>query len=547
MAPKRKSTKKKKEPPQTRQLFKYNPNQVTKALEAIRNGTPILQASKTFGVPRTTLRNKIKGSAPETSGHVGPLPILGSDIEENLTTWLTEIDRMGFPIEKECLLYSVKQLIEAENLQTPFKNNLPGRRWFEGFLKRHPELSRKKVEYLNKTRAVVTEDTIRKWFENFEALLGENTQVLQDPCRIFNMDETIIFGSPKGEFVLGEKRRALYDASSGSDKEAITTLFVVNAAGEIVSPLTVYKYVRLPKNCIDIAPPGWGIGKTENGWMDSASFYEYFSKIFHPYLLLKKIPLPVIVFLDGHVSHLSYQLSKFCREHEIIICCLPPNTTHILQPLDVAFSAPLKQQWKKFIKLWRIQHDGSDLQKFEIPTALSQIINKTEFNEAVKAGFRNCGLYPYNPNAIDYSKCVQQKRITEEVLTNGEEHIVENQAHEEMSHLRYLENSIPIDVLKQFEDTSVANTGWIGDVQYAALYEIWLRFRENSSERNQEISNFQDNSEYNIDDEACDGRTSNGDNIEFEFPELKPLLDDTYCCKISRLQNSNIILTLRKW
>ena len=37
------------------------------------------------------------------------------------------------------------------------------------------------------------------------------------------MDETAVFRALKGRFVLGEKGRALYDASSASDREAITT------------------------------------------------------------------------------------------------------------------------------------------------------------------------------------------------------------------------------------------------------------------------------------------------------------------------------------
>ena len=62
---------------------------------------------------------------------------------------------------------ALKRLISwsrLKNFQTPLKKNFPGRRSFEGFLKRHLERSRKKAEYLSKTRAAVREDTTRKWF-----------------------------------------------------------------------------------------------------------------------------------------------------------------------------------------------------------------------------------------------------------------------------------------------------------------------------------------------------------------------------------------------
>ncbi|XP_018360375.1 PREDICTED: uncharacterized protein LOC108759426 [Trachymyrmex cornetzi] len=304
MPPPKKSIKKKKETTGRRTFFKYSLHQVRNALNAIRSGTSISLASKTFDVLRTTLKRKIKNSTLETSRHMGPPPVLGSYIEEKLSTWVIETSRVGFPIEKICLLYSVKQLVDAENLLTPFKNNLPGREWFESFMRRHPHLSQKKAEYLSKVRATITENSIRNWFADTETLVGINIQVLQHPRRIFNMDETSFF-RPKGGIILAKKGKASYDVFSASDKEAITTLFVINAEGEIAPPLTLYKYVRLTKNCIEAVPPGWGLGKIENGWMDSASFYGYIANIFHPYLLEQKIPLPVIVFLDGHVSHLS--------------------------------------------------------------------------------------------------------------------------------------------------------------------------------------------------------------------------------------------------
>ena len=157
------------------------------------------------------------------------------------------------------------------------------------------------------------------------------------------MDEIAVYLAPKGGLVIAEKGKPTYDVFTSSDKENITTLFTVNAAGEIAPPLTVFKYERLPQACLAKAPPGWGIGKSENGWMTYIAFYEYFANVFNKYLQDENIKKPVIVFLDGHISHMSYCLSAFCKQQQIILCCLPPNATHILQPLDVAVFAPLKK------------------------------------------------------------------------------------------------------------------------------------------------------------------------------------------------------------
>jgi len=110
-------------------------------------------------------------------------------------------------------------------------------------------------------------------------------------------------------------------------------------------------------------PSYWELGKTDSRWITGEAFYEYFTNVFHPYLVNSKIKLPVIVFLDGHSSHLTMHLGKFCKENQIILVCLFPNTTHILQPLDVSVFAPLKAKWKSTFSQLRIDNDVKEICK----------------------------------------------------------------------------------------------------------------------------------------------------------------------------------------
>ncbi len=44
---------------------------------------------------------------------------------------------------------------------------------------------------------------------------------------------------------------------------------------------------------------------------------------------------------DNLVGHLSVAVVKACEENNIIFILLPPNSTHLTQPLDVSFFRPL--------------------------------------------------------------------------------------------------------------------------------------------------------------------------------------------------------------
>lgn len=65
-----------------------------------------------------------------------------------------------------------------------------------------------------------------------------------------------------------------------------------------------------------------------------------------------------------------------------------------------------------------------DIQKFDIPSALSDIIKEKNFLKTIQAGFKCCGLYAFDPNAVKYDKCVTQTQIAYDVVQSANQHSV---------------------------------------------------------------------------------------------------------------------------
>ncbi|KAJ8931362.1 hypothetical protein NQ314_015729 [Rhamnusium bicolor] len=166
--------------------------------------------------------------------------------------------------------------------------------------------------------------------------------------RIFNCDETAFFLSPSDNKVLVRRgQKIVHNIINSSEKENITALIMANAAGQMAPPMVV---VRLGKTLRESVPPSWAIGKSENGWMTNQTFYEYITGVFYPWLIESKIQFPIVLYLDGHVSHLTLPLSEFCMKKRIELVALYPNSTHFLQPMDVALIHPLNLNGRnKFI------------------------------------------------------------------------------------------------------------------------------------------------------------------------------------------------------
>ena len=115
------------------------------------------------------------------------------------------------------------------------------------------------------------------------------------------------------------------------------------------------------------------------------------------------IERPVILYVDGHSSYLTLPVVKFFQENEIELLALYPNATHILQPLDVSLFHPLKEQYAKVLREWKVENNVTNFQKHMFAPVLKIALDSIDLSNSVKNGFRACGLYPFNPNAVNYN------------------------------------------------------------------------------------------------------------------------------------------------
>ncbi|XP_072395058.1 uncharacterized protein [Diabrotica undecimpunctata] len=198
-------------------------------------------------------------------------------------------------------------------------------------------------------------------------------------------------------------------------KVNLTVIFTFSAIGNILPPMIIYPHKRLPNDILSAVPNSWGIGLTENGWMDNKNFYEYIGNIFNPYLDRNNITRPAILFVDGHKTHLTVQTSQLCTDLKIILVALYPNARRLLQPADVAAFKPLKTFWNKAVLQFRRDNPQKVLTKVQFAPVLKSAIDRLN-SDVIRSGFRACGIFPWNSSALDYSKYLGEEFETENNL-----------------------------------------------------------------------------------------------------------------------------------
>lgn len=128
-------------------------------------------------------------------------------------------------------------------------------------------------------------------------------------------------------------------------------------------------------------------------------YEDWFNKTAYPYL--KSLPGKKVMIGDNLASHLSYNVIRKCEAANIAFILFPPNATDKLQPLDVAVFRSFKLAWRKVLKIWKTKK-GATTFKENFPILYKEtshsISNKS--GENLISGFRACGLYPLNPEAV---------------------------------------------------------------------------------------------------------------------------------------------------
>ena len=107
---------------------------------------------------------------------------------------------------------------------------------------------------------------------------------------------------------------------------------------------------------------------SSSGWIDHELFDIWFNNQFLKYTPAVR-PLPLL--MDEHTTH--YCPETIC--HKVVLFTLPPNTTHLSQPLDKGCFAPWKRKWKEECHRFMIENPGKVVSCSPLPVTCGTAAN----------------------------------------------------------------------------------------------------------------------------------------------------------------------------
>ena len=276
-------------------------------------------------------------------------------------------------------------------------SNKPTDGWWKRFKLRHPTVTTRKGESLSKARmAATTQKALDKYFDQLKATLTRNG-LMNKLGQIFNCDES---GFPLdhkvGKIATRKGQKHTYSITSGN-KTQITVMACVSAAGFAMPPMIIFDRKGLNPEWTEGEISCSRYGLNESGWINSDLFDGWYEEVF-----LKLIPAvrPILLLLDGHSTHYNPVTIKRAASDNVIIFCLPPNTTHLMQPLDQVCFSVLKKCWNEECLKYTQLNPGKVVTRTNFSQVFQSAWAKAMTISNITASFKTTGIHLFNRHAI---------------------------------------------------------------------------------------------------------------------------------------------------
>jgi hypothetical protein len=377
------------------------------AISDLQNGkiSKIAHAAKIYNLPRTTLRNRLHGTQQRSLVRANNHKLAQFE-EESLVKWVLDLDRRGLPPRHSLVREMANHLLSQHGGQQV------GEKWVYNLVKRRPEIDSKFSRRYNYERAKCEDPKIiQEHFDRVRDVISEYGILPED---IYNFDET---GFAMGlcataKVITGSDRYARPKLLQPGNREWVTAIEATNSTGWALPSYVIFKAkknVRL--GWFDELPDDWRINISDNGWTTDQIGLEWLKTHFIPLTRGRTLGTYIMLILDGHGSHLTAEFDRTCTDHKIIPVCMPPHSSHLLQPLDVGCFAVLKRHYGQLVEQ-RMRLGFNHIDKIDFLTAFPSARTMAYKAQTIRNSFTATGLVPFNPDRVIQQLTIQMKTPT---------------------------------------------------------------------------------------------------------------------------------------
>ena len=269
---------------------------------------PVERAAKRFGVPITTLKERVRGKVHVDTVKSGPSPMFNLEQEAFLCKHLSTMAEIGYGYSRQKTINIASDF--AHHLGLCDKSHRLSLQWLYNFLRRWPELKVKKPRSLEIARArSATRPAIDSYFTDLGKII-DKYNLKDKPNYIFKIDEKGLSTEHKPpKIVTGSLYKA--QAITGGKSKTTTVIGGGNGVGQQIPPFFVFPGKRMQEGLLEGASAGVSGTMSESGWSNTEIFSRYMQEHLIKYLPARSENSYALVLYDGHKSHVSLPLIEW--------------------------------------------------------------------------------------------------------------------------------------------------------------------------------------------------------------------------------------------
>ncbi|KAG6990454.1 hypothetical protein FocnCong_v013793 [Fusarium oxysporum f. sp. conglutinans] len=334
----------------------FTEKDISAALQMVADGVSVNKAAEAYGINRSTLQGRIKGSTTPREAQK-PRQKLSDVQERRLRDWILVQADLGCPISHQ----QVREFASKIAVRNGFPEGV-GKNWLQGFLSRN---------------------------EDIKTLKGV----------LYVADDAGDTNSQAEEQI--QRRRSWNDGRDRNERSIPRPQAqeCISATGKVLRPTVIFKgktvqQQHFPED-LDFLDD-WEFSCSEKGWTSNKLALIWLRKVFIPSTQPEKKNEPRLLILDGHGSHMTEKFLWECYDNNIYLLFLPPHSSHVLQPLDVAIFGPLKRAYRRLLLDFASVADDSHIGKITFLYTYDKARREAITKSNAIAGFKATGLWPVN-------------------------------------------------------------------------------------------------------------------------------------------------------
>lgn len=230
-----------------------------------QNGAKVRAVAKLYGVPKSTLSDWYHKGKPSSTGHVHQRALTQKQ-EEDLVKDIIALADAGVGIDRKTIIQRAAHISDNPS----FKGSSG---FFRNFIKRHPELARRKAQAFNKRRLhSMSENNVREYFELLSSAIKEVERlsggVPLSADRVYNADESGFDQSNGSGYVFTLKGAKDVKLAVDGDRTRVSLASFIRADGVALPPAFIFPGKWEPTDDIkSLFIKDSGVFMTDNGYV----------------------------------------------------------------------------------------------------------------------------------------------------------------------------------------------------------------------------------------------------------------------------------------